>query len=132
MRKLRFRPTIRALMIVVAIAGLFLGGGIEAARLSNLSREYRQAAQECYKLRQVWIRFLQAFEKCSKADEEPLARLEKHPDMVDFVAKARAHNRDQIQSSRMAIEELTDYEQKYRRAARFPWLPVPPDPPPGP
>jgi hypothetical protein len=94
------RISIRMLMVLVAIAGLAMAGAIMVRR----STEFRALAEE-------------------QADAEMMS--------MSYADDARGEGGD---SQRVARgEQMAAYHRelraKYERAARYPWLPVEPDPP---
>ena len=94
------RFSIRTLMILVAIAALIMAGAVLAKR----SMDFRALAEE-------------------QADSE-MASLE-------YVDDARGEHGDPQRVARG--EQMAAYHRelkiKYERGARYPWLPVAPDPP---
>jgi hypothetical protein len=87
-------------MAIVAIAGLAMAGTI----LVNRSNEFRVLAEE-------------------QADAEQMS--------LSYADDARGENGDRQRVARG--EQMSAYHRdlriKYERAARYPWLPVDPDPP---
>jgi hypothetical protein len=116
------RMTTRRWMLAVAVVAIVIAGLIEVCRLGHLRQVYlavaREYADEAHEIRRgddgrsdgrmVLIR--------SIAGERP-ASLQSREGMVylDRIARAAAYC-DQLRA-------------KYERAARYPWLPVEPDPP---
>src|SRR5690242_6532202 len=94
------RFRLRTLMIAVAVAALLLAAKLARER-SVVYRE-RSFVAECF----------------ARAIDFSLAGAEMRGDAI----AAAKHREAQRYYLRLAA--------KYRRAARFPWLPVPPDPPP--
>ena len=102
MRLPRFR--LCSLLIAVAVVGLVLGGGVWADRMRRRSRHYVQCAE--------WYALCK--KQCEHLEDFSL-EVKKNPDQAALYArKARLHSR---------------LEEKYRRAAARPWLPLPPVPP---
>lgn len=101
--RLRFRLTVRGLMIVVAVVGLVIGLGVEGER----RRE----------------RYL------SLARQHAIIR----EDLHKFLVIVSPTDSVQFFGDRRAIADRVGYhgrlKAKYEAAARFPWLPVEPDPP---
>jgi hypothetical protein len=100
MRLTRPRFTVRRLMIAVAVVGLALATAIMMRR----SDEFRALAEE-------------------QADNEAAS--------LEYADDARGEHGDQQRVARG--EQMAVYHRalkiKYERAARYPWLPVAPDPP---
>jgi hypothetical protein len=101
------RIRLRTLMIAVAAIGLSIGGTIEAVRLVRLSRSYSDRAASHAAYDRGWR---------AMADE--------------YGADYRLPTHD---ARTISLREVTDFHVKlrlkYERAARYPWLPVEPDPP---
>jgi hypothetical protein len=94
-------------MLVVALAGLAMGGGVWSYRMWHLSRYYAYHAQfnrECVGVRRHIV------------DKEEIAgpRIPE-PTMEALLALEAAHH--------------ASLARKYERAARYPWLSLEPDPP---
>jgi len=89
------------------VVGILFGGTIEAVRLVRLSRSYSARAASHAAYEQGWR---------AMADE--------------YGAEYRLPTQD---ARTISLRELTDFHVrlrlKYDRAARYPWLPVPLDPP---
>src|SRR5829696_7769946 len=98
------RPTTRRLMVLVAVAALSLFG----VRLWVLRVAYQRSA-EWHEANEAKYRALEAY----------AARM-----------VARGHVRQgEMAYSRARAERHSMLRRTYERAARFPWLPVPPDTP---
>lgn len=146
MRRPRFR--IRTLMIAVAVVAIMVGAGIGGNRFYDSSKFYRSKA--------VWAGNLEkssrdaAFahtlsfgihgEHATKAIRRRLEwAIEEYPDTIDLIdalldqlaeeneAELRIHEDAQLFTRK--AEHFANLKQKYERAARYPWLPVAPDPP---
>jgi hypothetical protein len=117
MRLARVRFTLRWLLIVIGFLAVLMAAGLEAARATRRAREYRQLA-------------------VAHAAFRDLSRAEAEEYRYALVHKAAADNRSGTDLLRWEAHEraLARYYDamaaKYHRAARFPWLPVGPDPPP--
>ncbi len=111
------RFTLRRLLIVIALLGVLMATLLEAARATRRAREYRQLADAHAAFRDLSL---------GEADEYRYA----------YVHRAAADNRAgtdllRWEANQRALARHYDVlAGKYRRAARFPWLPVEPDPPP--
>jgi hypothetical protein len=102
MRLPRLRFTVRRLMLVVALAGLVMGGGVWGYRMWRMSAKYARIAQS-FKWTESLHRGLEArFQNNAQREAAKFAAVATH-----YAALVR----------------------KYERAARYPWLPVEPDPP---
>ena len=124
----RPRLTVRRLMIAVALAGLALGGWIELGRLSRLSGEYARRADS-----------LQI-----SSYRSGLRGRGTHEQWVEQCRAVWQWNRENVDTGlsnfsrgilpppevwRVLSDHDARLERKYRRAARYPWLFVEPDPP---
>jgi hypothetical protein len=105
MRRARFR--LRTLMLAVAAAALALGALAEARRLHNLSLKYQRRAQE----HAFSVKLVQQLGSPSGFLAQPAGG-----------AAQRIRERTACCCDRMRA--------KWERAARYPWLPVAPDPAP--
>lgn len=125
----RLRLTVRRLMLLVALLGALLGAGIEARRLYRLSLEHTEMAE--------WFRQrgLPQWELGLKSThEEWLAQ-------IRAIKELNSENRERGETRfwyasppppevcRVMVDHYRALEAKYRRAARYPWLAVEPDPP---
>jgi len=104
-------------MIAVAAAGGLLGGAIEARRMWTQSAEYSRRAMLF-----GWVAL--SYEAAREQGRD-----------VEFV-RVRPHYSEAVvpTPARSAVlrrqeEHVLRLQQKYERAARYPWLPVLPDPP---
>jgi hypothetical protein len=117
MRLPRVRFTLRRLVIVVAWLAVLMAMGLEAARATRRARAYRQLAVSHAAFRDLCL---------GEADAYQYA----------FVHRAAADHRAETDLARYEAHEralaghYNALAAKYRRAARFPWLPVEADPPP--
>ena len=130
----RFR--LRTLMVAVAVVGL----GIAAERLRERSRRFAEFARNNASQAASCDRTGREAEAMAAA---LLAGLIKPPPRVldalkrdlktgdDSVAAARWAGMQRQGAARMAryVAYYSALQRKYERAARHPWLPVPPDPP---
>jgi hypothetical protein len=96
-------------MLVVALAGLAMGGGVWGCRTSRLSRVYELNARR-YRSAERLFRELEAF----------------------YLATAEQKEKTKYQHLAAVAASTADYHaarvRKYERAARYPWLPVESDP----
>jgi hypothetical protein len=128
MRLPRLRFTVRRLMLSVALAGLAMGGSGWGYRMWWLSGVHARTALfhkswvGRYRTREAVI--LQAIGKIEKVVAEHSAA---EPVLVAPPHIAR-HREDAADYARKAHYRAA-LVRKYERAARFPWLPVEPDPP---
>ena len=119
------RVRLRTLMFAVAVAALGLAISFEVSRLRELRRRYQIYARH-HALRraseqQEWTSRLAALRKLKGVRIPHLVETqEEYSRWLDeragyHEARIRYHERLRL---------------RYERAARYPWLPVPPDPPP--
>ena len=142
MRLPRFR--IRTMMVVVAAIALVAAAGVESRRLYGLSRRYRARATE-YSRIEKWAR-----EFAKDGAERVVAASGHVHDTEEFLKKGAQRGRRMQELISESLELEKEYERlcrqglqkwtargqhaaslkdKYERAARYPWLPVEPDPP---
>ena len=144
MRPPRFR--VRTLLVAVAVVGVVLGFGIEAARLLRLARAYRQRAARHARLR-VECSELTLDQVLFSPKRRPRPRtgrpgvdaawggikitVQSHePDWLGAYGRPEV-TYDERGWAREALRHAC-LEEKYLRAAARPWLPIPPDRPPPP
>jgi hypothetical protein len=112
-RSSRFRPTVRRMMVAVAVVGLSLGI-IDQLRMGARSARYRRKAQACERMIRR-CREIEAMDPATRAREAAAAF--DNPYLDD-----PAWNRQMI-----PYFELL--RKKYEYAAAHPRTPLPPDPP---
>lgn len=114
MRLPRFRFTVRGMMLALAIVGIALFAIMEADRLNRLATRYRKRAEdsrfisESYSADMTWLR-------------------EKHIQTQSDVEKRAIAKTLDLNGRK--IDHHSRLARKYADAARYPWLPVAPDPP---
>jgi hypothetical protein len=118
------RLTVRGLMAAVAVAALLIGGPLEYARLKGLGREYAVRAIRAR-------RFMEGARRASGWSHErwlaecrPFDRYEQESGGRYTVARPPSPER-----AKRIVAYWKPVVAKYERAARYPWLPVEPDPP---
>jgi hypothetical protein len=131
------------LTLVVAIAGLLMGGGVWSYRMWRLSRYYASVGQE-KKIGERMYRYGAAvYSGYAEMDEESArrsasqaidARLPKnvreHEKQSAVTEEQNANGAREIAKGYASLaDEYSAVARKYERAARYPWLPVEPDPP---
>jgi hypothetical protein len=114
----RFR--IRTMMAVVLGVALLFWGGTEGRRLYRLSRYYSQRAAEDRQQEAAHLDTLHLLEADGFRAEEDGTYSEKLAQSLVIGFYERCVKR---------IPYHARQRQKYERAARYPWLPVEPDPP---
>jgi hypothetical protein len=102
MRLHHVRFTIRRLMLVVALAGLVMGGGVRSYRTWKLSGEYTRRAQYYRQSGNMYERIVEDWQS----------------DWPELAAQGAA-----------TAAKCAAVARTYERAARYPWLPVERDPP---
>ena len=146
----RVRFTVRRMMVAVAILALLLWGGlVEIPRLRGLARDHRARAARHAATQKRLLDFFRDQDVCRvywsalAVDRQEGADAALCPDVPDGPADAvetwaelAAQARDQAAwHARSIVQEGPKSEYfarmrwKYERAARYPWLPVVPDPP---
>jgi type II secretory pathway component PulJ len=122
----RVRFTVRRMMIAVAIVACLIGGGLHAWRIYRKFQMFAEKA-EFHSFRE-WQRRRLAAAVEGQAELSRKRALLFPNERQDLLESAEI-------SEKVAKHEGTraDYQAalktKYERAARFPWLPVEPDPP---
>jgi hypothetical protein len=106
------RFTLRALIALVAVVAVTLGGFLEYRRLMRKAAEYRARAEDHAGIEQTLWTIIEKSGPNSPVDLSPGKGL---------------------RSKRFTAQAVADHEMalriKYERAADYPWLPVEPDPP---
>jgi hypothetical protein len=130
----RLRFTVRQLMLAVAVAALLTGGIVLARRSAHYRREAEFHSRAAARLRaeqrskastaragreqaEMWTR--RARDAGSKTAAQAVE--DTAPGIAPYEAAARAAGATADNHDLLA--------RKYERAARYPWLPVEPDPP---
>lgn len=135
--------TTRRWMIAVAAVALLVGSGIEGRRLYNLSKSYRaraiRAEQDEQRSRTYVKEYAQDCEEWSKRVRDTQLEIKEfahRPEIVNLLLDTLKGEEDLERHSLEYTEQfatIADYfaalKRKYRRAARYPWLSVAPDPP---
>jgi hypothetical protein len=93
--------TVRRMMVAVAVGGVTLGCWIEVLRIARLASDFRSKALAC-------------------AQGEKFCRACLAKGTPAFAGWGSWQER---------LAYFTAMKDKYEHAARYPWLPVPPDPP---
>lgn len=112
------RLRIRTVMIVVAIVAPVLAAGIEVRRLYGLARYYRQRAVAAAVLRNEYARRVK-WKRGVIASREPGWEFEQERKFLLTV----------IQKEDGRRRYYSTLSSRYDHAARYPWLPIEPDPP---
>jgi hypothetical protein len=106
------RITVGRLMIVAAVAAALMAAWVGIARLRRLSSDFRARAEQHAGIEETLRRIV-----ASDGADAP----------VDISLGPG------LRSRRFTVWAVAEYEaalrRKYERAARYPWLPVEPDPP---
>jgi hypothetical protein len=110
------RMTTRRWMLAVAVVALLMGGVVVAVRATRRSREYRQIAVWHAAMRDLCLG--EAYEYQYAYDHRAAGDHRAETDWPRYEAHERALARHH-----------DGLAAKYDRAARYPWLPVEPDPP---
>jgi hypothetical protein len=159
MRLLRPRFTLRLIMIVVAVAAVFLSGGIGAVKLVRRAKHFRQLASNHANLEKGFLALMRSQEQIVALSRERrdtaaanLRLLKKFPNVSSHSREGDDLGLQQLMSQiedllkKEAAEDvapsiewievfraLTAYHallrQEYQRAASHPWETIPPDPP---
>lgn len=140
------RIRIRTMMVGVLLTALLTAGGMEARRLSRLTNYYRARGRDAdnqYKLtRSAADDAASAHEECVEQVRISDASIKRvidfaHTQERPFLEAMLESNKRSVQSTRQAAEQMARHadhyrrlKQKYEAAARYPWRPIEPDPPP--
>jgi hypothetical protein len=108
------RFTVRRMMVAVAIVALVLSVGIFSAR----SRSFAILAREYASMETKAIAF----------DKEAIAFEKEHMILFNVVKYIRT-DRGTFKIKRQNVAYYAQIKEKYEWLARYPWLPVEPDPP---
>jgi hypothetical protein len=114
----RFRFTIRWMMVVVAIVAIGLFGSIEYLRLSRVARMHRFRARVHFASSLNHSRVSRSFLEQAEPPPVGSGNSEAIPGLRRVAALEGA-----------LAGHYSRLTAKYERAARYPWLPVAPDPP---
>ncbi len=102
--------------MIIALLAVLMAAGLEAARASRRVRAYRQYAVAHAAFRDLGL---------AEAEEYRFALV--HGEWADDKARTELLQREA--GERALTRHCDSLAAKYRDAARFPWLPVEPDPP---
>ena len=125
----RTRLTVRRLIIAVALAGLALGGCIELGRLRRLSADFTERAERA--------RIISARKYSRGLNLTHAQWLDQWRRISEFNRQGYTTGAGVMRTGgppppdvcRVMTNHYAQLEAKYRRAARYPWLAVVPDPP---
>jgi hypothetical protein len=129
MRVPRFRLRLRTLMIAVAVVGALFALSIEARRLSQVSLGHRKRAQLMRLEEEYWASKAKSHEAMIRAIEATDANNEVKREQISATA-ARLRIGFGMAMTDRNVTHFKTLRLKYERAARYPWLSVPPDPQP--
>ncbi len=123
----RPRFTIRRMMIA-AIVAILIGGTLQGLALRRSSEVFLRLASEHSAKEQADIESAEAMRRANVAPFEWKAEYEKDANMRAMRAMSEStQRRAKKRETRAAYHAALS--AKYERAARYPWLPVAPDPP---
>ena len=115
-------------MLLIAIAGLAMGGGIWGYRMWRLSDEYEVQARRHRTLALVYghpEQVVPGSVAAAMGTSDDLRR----QDLKKRVERLGAESREEAEQYAKKADYYWAVVRKYERAARYPWLPVEPDPP---
>ncbi len=116
------RMTTRRWMVTVAVIGVMSGGVVGGVRLKRRHDGFQARARFYIQYESSWKKMEGIACAHLQGLEEQSAAAEPRPDLVaDWKENIKECRRWAVYNAGMA--------RKYRHAARFPWLPVEPDPP---
>jgi hypothetical protein len=127
----RFRFTIRWMMVAVAIVGLAMGivqfRRIAAAHVMRAESHAQQEAVICERLATVSEEFLD--DQYHLTSVTSGTTTSDRPNVFGFVTSGFPDGFRTLEGWRDLAKWHNALNQKYARSARYPWLPVAPDPP---
>jgi hypothetical protein len=127
MRFPRFR--LRTLMIAVAVIAVVIPPGIEAQRLGQVSSRRQLLAAMC-KGREDSLRSdAQRHATMLAAEEAQFAAAPMSAALRELRSQYIKERRGEREELNRKLDDAAALTRKYERAARYPWLPVAPDPP---
>lgn len=109
--------TTRRWMVVVAMVAMLTAIGVEVYRLFQLRSAYQERAFN-------FATMVSQFESIAK-DTQPRLR-------GTVILEVEGKERSIEISAAALMSHYVRLKEKYERASRQPWLPIPPDPPPEP
>ena len=114
MRLPHVRFSLWHLMVGVALVGLALAGGLWTVEMQRVRRQHLQQVARHSVLASLYSAEVARLQANPAKSPDPLVR--------EWLEEALELNRRALRISERARD-------KYQRAARYPWLPVEPDPP---
>jgi hypothetical protein len=140
MRLSRLQFTVRRLLIMLVVAGLALGGSVWGVRMSRLSGEYAGKAQNYKSLEGYHRQYALYLLEQTKSDEKLMAADSPVEDIgnesltqaskeleKNFAGQA-SDDFGRVVRAAAKADYYAALARKYERAARYPWLPVEPEP----
>ncbi len=129
------RMTIRRWMIIIVVVGLVTGGIIGGIRLKRRQEHFGSLAERYAALENLCLKVARRLDAGIKLTTKEFELFEKHPPLSgpSLLEQTRRLLRESQDRQAVQARKLRRYarlKQKYEYAARYPWLPVEPDPPP--
>ena len=117
----RFWPrfSVRRLMIAVAIVAVVFAAWLKSVQYWDLSTQYQERVDWFESMAMCHVERIDSW-------ETRIARKREDPASDDFPLEVL---QDQARRDRIWLEYYRSLIAKYKRAARYPWLSVAPDPP---
>jgi hypothetical protein len=136
------RIRIRTMMVAVGVVAIVIAGVIEARRLYRFSKYCEAIAVRADDAEttarhnaQHWARDGEYWSGRVRDAELKLKKYSNRPVLVDvfskdlvYLEKLQANDAGYVAKSTRIAEHFARLKRKYERAARYPWLPVEPDP----
>jgi hypothetical protein len=116
------------MIVVVAVIALVCAAGVESLR-SSLSRRFNLRAADAESKRADYVRGANGAANIVARCDARLAKDLTHDERILNTVYRRAAIEARDRGLRFA-NHFAGLKAKYERAARYPWLPVEPDPPP--
>lgn len=127
MRLPRWRFRLRGLMVAIAAAATALWVGLEVSRLGAASEGYRRVAEHLAR-EEAFARELSETYRGMAASWRQMFALGVPP-LDSRATAAEREAREVGDTCQASVDYHAAMRAKYERAARYPWLPVAPDPP---
>ena len=125
---MRVRFTVRRMMVLVAGVAFLLGAALQVQALRTRAARYSAIASQ-YRAKEFVARIKERNDHSRWVEPfEWKAEYERDPGMRRMRASAEAGRGPRAENVKR-VETYAALARKYERAARYPWLPVDPDPP---
>jgi hypothetical protein len=128
------RITIRQWMFIVVAVGLVTGGIVGGIRLKRRQEHFGELAERYAALESLCLEVMVRQDANLKQTTKELNVFEKYPPvsgptLLEQTRTLLRESQDRQAASARKLAQYARLKQKYEYAARYPWLPVEPDPP---